>query len=427
MLNFDPSIQHSAAPVEITKTGENTFQARCPGGLAAFGRQVLDVISRVVTCGAYSYLEDTYNPRQWAQFRAAMVSTFGESEKGYWEQTKGTYQTSEALTQNKMNVIMADIEKAQRDGPKSLKERNPQRLEASQHFLARGLRTARERCRPPTELETAATKDASNLKDGNLRAGVLSILQPGREIPGSAVNFGQDAIKRRLKSEESEVVFDYVPLRIREGDSDPIDHVLDFSKNQEMDGVVKEETVDRMKEAANQGKRAILSIPLGLKDKSLGPKEDHFVELAVDFNSKKLLYLDARGTPIEDAPKRFGQDVNFKDALANFGKKVFGEDWDPGTGILQISCPKQQGANDCAAFTHDFTSRLVRGETVGDMERGFASSDRANLRVNMARAIIENHDPELDVDYSIDRGGEKNVPSNQPNDGDDSESDFENI
>jgi hypothetical protein len=48
---------------------------------------------------------------------------------------------------------------------------------------------------------------------------------------------------------------------------------------------------------------------------------------------------------------------------------------------------KQQGANDCGAFTQLFASMLVGGISVADIERKFDPQDRNLLRLRMAQDI----------------------------------------
>jgi hypothetical protein len=95
-------------------------------------------------------------------------------------------------------------------------------------------------------------------------------------------------------------------------------------------------------------------------------------------------------------------------SIKDMGRAVFGEDWNPDTGVQMLSNAKQQGANDCFAFTHDFTRRLVEGQSLveidrqmdealrdgvsrdikpGDLSAGSQKGD--GIRARMARDIIK--------------------------------------
>ena len=121
--------------------------------------------------------------------------------------------------------------------------------------------------------------------------------------------------------------------------------------------------------------------------KGLFKPEDHSVGVVVDFKNQKLAYLDSKGHTLEEAAKHYPHRGDMRAALAEFGAQMFGAAWNSQEGILQLTQAKQQGANDCGAFTHDFTRRLIEGQSVGDIERSFTAEDRWQLRVKMAQDI----------------------------------------
>ena len=92
---------------------------------------------------------------------------------------------------------------------------------------------------------------------------------------------------------------------------------------------------------------------------------------------------------MQDASQRYGNATGLHEAVPILGKLVFGESWQAETGILQMTLAKQQGANDCGAFTHSFTRRLIDGESLGDIERNFTAADRKQVRLQMAQDIVD--------------------------------------
>jgi hypothetical protein len=147
--------------------------------------------------------------------------------------------------------------------------------------------------------------------------------------------------------------------------------------------------IETLRDAASKEphKPALLSIPVILFPKTLGFHEQHVVELAVDFRHDKLLYLDSKGESIEQATANYDSG-DIAQALRDFGQRIFAhKNWSPEQGIVQMTQAKQKGANDCGAFTHDFTRRLIGGQSVGDIERDFDADDRRVLRFGMAQDI----------------------------------------
>ena len=127
-------------------------------------------------------------------------------------------------------------------------------------------------------------------------------------------------------------------------------------------------------------------MPLALQSRKRGA-EDHFVLVAVDYRNRKVLYLDPKGHSIEKGTKTYSNAEGLKAELGRLGNAVFGDEWDSESGIAQMTQAKQQGANDCGSLVHGFTRRLIDGQSLGDIERTFTSSDRRAVRLEMAQDI----------------------------------------
>jgi len=125
---------------------------------------------------------------------------------------------------------------------------------------------------------------------------------------------------------------------------------------------------------------------LGLGGTLLHP-ENHVVNLTIDFANRKLLYLDSKALSVEDAQTHYANTQGLQAMLTDLGHHVFGADWHLQTGLVQLTMAKQQGANDCGAFTQHFASMLVGGMSVADIERKFDPQDRNLLRLRMAQDI----------------------------------------
>ena len=96
---------------------------------------------------------------------------------------------------------------------------------------------------------------------------------------------------------------------------------------------------------------------------------------------------ESEGHSIEYAISEYHNASGLKLKLEQLGQSAFGSDWNANTGILQLTQAKQQGANDCVAFTHDFTRQLIDGKSVGDIERTMTAADRRQVRLRMAQDI----------------------------------------
>ena len=89
-----------------------------------------------------------------------------------------------------------------------------------------------------------------------------------------------------------------------------------------------------------------------------------------------MLYLDAKGESPRAAERHYRNTQGLQQALEGLGRSVFGSGWDASIGMAMLSNAKQQGANDCFAFTHDFTRRLLQGQQLGDIDRSMGTAER---------------------------------------------------
>ncbi len=98
--------------------------------------------------------------------------------------------------------------------------------------------------------------------------------------------------------------------------------------------------------------------------------------VALDLKGRQVLYLDAKGESPRAAERHYANTQGLQESLERLGRAVFGEAWNPATGMAMLSNAKQQGANDCFAFTHEFTRRLLEGQQLGDIDRSMGELDR---------------------------------------------------
>jgi hypothetical protein len=390
--------------VQIRETrgadGQTTFALVKPKPGARFGRAVLNCVSHLACWipGA-KYTKNHYNPSQWRAFRNAVLATHsaditsGKLDLAAVDTILSTYSPHKRLTQAKAAAVLEDVRRAIDGQP--LVARKPDRLNASQSAPLRGLRTLFVRCKGLSEQGRALSATVAG-KEGEAAEAIRDVLRPGNTIHTPSITAGQTALEGYAAGKANFARtgrgMDNVSMGIR---------LPEIARGSAAD-------IARLRQAAldEPGKPAILSIPLALFSKTFSLHEDHVVELAVDFRAQKLLFLDPKGESIERSSKTYDSG-DIKAALEGFGHTLFGGDWVPATGIVQLTQAKQQGANDCGAFTHDFTRRLIDGQSVGDIERSFNKDDRWALRVRMADDIARTlplPDPEADAGPVEGRG-----------------------
>lgn len=374
-------------------------------------------LKRILSFGAYSKYVD--NPRQWTAFRQA-VTTLREQGRTNASESQidtlfSTYNTHKRLTQSKAANILADLERidANKTEPAA---RQPKRLNASQNALARAWRTvfhggldavagqlkdkaagvlreasaakAGALARDSVRLsggsdgefalvdEAMSPADLANAEREAAGRAVLDILRPGRMMDSASIEKGQEALASYAS--DKGVLFGHSAAPMK--GVALLDHLNDVLVD-----MVEPFIVAARDNPDNAGQSAIYSIPFGME--SRGGSEDHSVEIAVDYTNRKILYLDAKGHSIDYAERNYKNQDNMRAVLTEFGQQLFGTDWQPQTGILELTQAKQQGANDCGAFTHTFTRELIDGKSVGDIERSFDANARARMRLDMAQDI----------------------------------------
>jgi hypothetical protein len=137
----------------------------------------------------------------------------------------------------------------------------------------------------------------------------------------------------------------------------------------------------------NHNERRLLAVTLQLTEGSLG-HEPHSVLLTIDPVRQQITYLDAKADSMADAGKNYGNVKGDLEATVKaLGNNLFGGHWKAQTGLLSLTIPKQQGSNDCGVFTHEFTRRMIDGESLGDIERSFTADNRKEMRGDMANDI----------------------------------------
>lgn len=345
----------------------------------------------VISFGLYTRLIE--RPRQWAALKASLLlHAPTQLSEPQVQQLLETYSRQGHLTAGRLAVIMDDVERACASGiglaPRSLNQALP--LSASQSVVSRAGHSLAERLRRLTAEERAlkdlarheieAAGQSAAPKDSTQTAAyyrrlygaesILSVLRPGHTIEGSAVNFGLGSLKPLAMDQD----MPYAYARLGNAQSridDQFDQALEQMREQGM---------------GSNTSRGLFTMPLAFGGSLLHP-ENHVVNLTVDFASKKLLYLDSKALPIEIAETYYANGSGLTAMLSQLGSKLWGNDWQLASGLVQLNLPKQQGANDCGAFTHHFTRCLLQGESVGDIERRFSVQDRAHLRVQMADDI----------------------------------------
>ena len=471
-LYFSKSQTEKASATEV----DSAIVLRKPSTKETFGRRLLNAI----TFGYYT--KQVANPREWAAFRIAVSKS--DLAKQNLEEVFKTYDTTKRLTRSKASSILADLRSVNpgrrygQDAP----------LDASQTMSARYANTRAQRNDKHTndsigrlanevqnielrlsdaELKWAAVNekyetqkqsfvsDTFDVVDAkapvnpyqpirqDLEA-LKSILKTGYAIKESALDLGMTALEKEVKTRSAPPFFR---------------HPASFGETRHMLGmrvscsaylqaigkkIADDESVAARAESLgvhrhmrhatrNDGGKAIVAIPLALQGK--GMHENHSVLVALDLQKKQVLYLDAKGESPRDAEGNYGNTTGLQQALGNLGKQVFGDQWDAKLNLLMLSNAKQQGANDCIAFTHEFTRRLLDGQSIGEIDRTFSevdrdgriatgerdwasrpagSSDRDGMRAKMVRMIL---------DYTIPIGQLTAIdPSNSADDRDPSES-----
>ncbi|NBT82596.1 MAG: hypothetical protein EBT56_13435 [Betaproteobacteria bacterium] len=375
----------------------------------------------VVTLGIYTRFIE--NPRQWSAFKAAVsldASLRGQPlSQAHIDTLFATYDRHRRLSKGELANVMADYERACAGGSRWIPRNSPHvPMQASQSLLSRGLHSLAQLARSLSREEQALKQQTRELKeavhrhltprgpvvsevdnrsdvserpvdDGPspttaahnastneqlLRAEVAteaieSVLRPGRTISSTAINCGLEAIHTQARLQGT-----------------PYGHAMVNHPSSEMPYCFDLIKTALDEQHMRQSTSGFFTVPLGLGGTLLQP-ENHVVNLTIDFANRKLLYLDAKAMSVEDAQDHYANTRGLKTMLSDLGNHVFGPDWELKTGLVQLTMAKQQGANDCGAFTQHFASMLVGGMSVADIERRFDANDRNLLRLRMAQDI----------------------------------------
>lgn len=415
-------------------TPDVTIGLRRPHLGERFGRAVANLF----TLGWYTRNQ---NREQWAQFQKLAVAgqLLGASQNSPLAENGGneyhdfSAQVRQAmaaydgkrLTQARAANVLAELKRI-REG-EIPREKSPAMLDAKTHALARCWRSMKQLMRGLNETETGLRSYAQALKarraphdqSWKTEDSMLSILRPGRQISSHAIDEGQKALGD-YASKQGVVFKSY-------GISNQICRNLpDVADSPEWQAV----------KGAAPG-RALLAVPLRLEQPSLG-NEPHSVLLAIDPARKQILYLDAKSHSLAHAAQHYGNVAgDLEKGIQTLGKRLFGDDWTADDGLLRLSLPKQQGANDCGAFTHTFSRLLIDGQSLGDIERTFTADDRKAMRGQMAddirRHVLEDERPISDAlaqeragganaaaPLAVAAGTQNAAPQIKPGSGDDS-------
>ncbi len=403
------SASRSTALAQDAAPSDVTIGLRRPHLGERFGRAVANLF----TLGWYTRNQ---NREQWAQFQKLAVAgqLQGASHNGPLVENGGvesrdlSAQVRQAmaaydgkrLTQARAANVLAELKRI-REG-EIPREKSPAMLDAKTHALARGWRSMKQLMRGLNETETGLRGYAQALKARRAphdqiwktEDSMLSILRPGRQISSHAIDEGQKALGD-YASKQGVVFKSY-------GISNEICRNLpDVADSPEWQAV----------KGAAPG-RALLAVPLRLEQPSLG-NEPHSVLLAIDPAKKQILYLDAKSHSLAHAAQHYGNVAgDLEEGIQTLGKRLFGNDWTADDGLLRLSLPKQQGANDCGAFTHTFSRLLIDGQSLGDIERTFTADDRKAMRGQMAddirRHVLKDERPISDA-LAQERAGGANA------------------
>ena len=362
------------------------LQLRRPSLGERFGRSVANFFT-------LGWSTKNQNRQEWAEFKRIALSgalqnledDFGVGElatsdtKSLIERAMAQYD-GKRLTQARAQNVLAEIQ-SKRNGAVP-KERVPEMLDAKTNVVARAWRTMKQKLRSLNQRE-ADLREYAQWVVNNKPAGIkvrgpadsmLSVLKPGRQISSYAIEHGQKALTNY--AHQKDVVF----------------RSYDISNNicSNLKDLPKSESWLAIQGHEGSGKHLLLAVPLQLTEGSLG-HEPHSVLLTIDPMRKQITYFDAKADSMADAGKNYGNvNGDLEATVKGLGTTLFGAQWNAQTGLLSLTIPKQQGSNDCGVFTHEFTRRMIDGESLGDIERSFTAADRKKMRADMADDI-RNH------------------------------------
>lgn len=359
-----------------------------------------------------------YNRRQWRALQQALTQQAeGVLTEAQIESLLSTYDPSNSLTLGKLQVVLDRFERARSGDPRAhhVSQSKPLRYSANQSWRAARSLTQK------LHLKTGARKDlhryfteqqahpvhkvASDARDARL------VVTRGSKIAGHSVSqaISQIEVNNRSRATEGRR---FASTFHATNNGNPLEAVEN--------AILTRYKIHNHPQALNQwnphnfavpteDRQGLLTIPLGLRGKRFTTSEDHIVNLTVDFDHQKILYLDSKATPLDEAHKHYVAGDQLLPALTALGEKYFATPWSAESGIVQLQTPKQLGANDCGPFTIEFAQRLAAGESVADIDRDFSPADRAKLRVNAGRLLRQHLEREIAAAPSDTQHGNRSV------------------
>lgn len=362
-----------------------TLSLRRPSLGERFGRATANLF----TLGLWTRSQ---NRDQWALFQSQVVASApalaNDNAKDKLGQVFDTYK-NQRITRTRAANVLAEVDRLRHGA--DLQPRSPRTLNASGNLVVRAWRTVQQMLGPRgqqvTDLRTYAHHklNSDQSKEDYARA-MLQVLRPGRPIDSGAIKLhGQSALAKHAQAQG--VVFE--SYHINNNLRTNLPALADSQEWKDFSASAQ----------AQPGSPCLFAVPLGLEGARNLLYENHSVLLAVDPNSQKIMYFDAKADSMATASRVYGNvrdpmspvgpdpEGDLELAVTTLGKKLFGDDWNAQTGVLTLTLAKQQGANDCGAFTHTFTRWLIDGKSLGDIERSFTATDRRKMRVEMAEDI----------------------------------------
>lgn len=368
-------------------------------------------VSRPSTAGRYlrnlaaatqvlKWVRGSYNRQQWRALQQVLTQhAAGSLSEAQIKDVLSTYNTRDSLTLGKLQVVLDRFERARAGDvqAKNVLSSKPVRYSANQSWRAARSLTQKLHVKSGEREELhqffrSQESHADRYVAGNAR-NARSVVTRGAKISGESVSQAIRQIERNHRAlPNAPRPFAGTPTATNHGNPQEAIGNAILSRYQ----ILKDEGAinypvpqwyDGQFSVPPEDQKGLLTVPFGLIGKRLSTSEDHIVNLTIDFDQQKILYLDSKATPLDQLHKHYEAGDQVKPALVSLGRQYFGQQWSPDSGIVQLQAPKQLGANDCGPFTVEFAARLAQGESVADIERDFSPADRAKLRVNAGRLL----------------------------------------
>ena len=347
-----------------------------------------------------------YNRYQWRALQQVLSrQAAGSLTDAQIENILSTYDPSNSLTMGKLKVVLDRFERARSGDVKALhvSKTKPLRYSAKQSWRAARSLTQK------LHLKTGERKNLSNYFSELQSHPVNKVASDARDaqlavtrnakIGGHSVSqaIGQIELNNNARGAESRHFASTFHATNHGNPLEAIENAILTRYKNRNDQQALNLWNPHQFAIPPQDRKGIMTIPLGLIGKRFTTSENHIVNLTIDFDQKKILYLDSKATPLDEAHKHYVAGDRLLPALTELGEKYFGNQWSAESGIVQLQNPKQLGANDCGPFTIEFAQRLANGESVAVIDRNFSPADRAKLRVNAGRLLRQHLEHEIDA------------------------------